>query len=272
MKFRPCIDIHAGVVKQIVGSTLRDEAEKAETEVAPVENFVASKSAGSYAQKYKEDGLRGGHIIMLGPNCEAAAIEALSTYPGGMQIGGGINVDNALTYLNHGASHVIVTSFVFQGGEIDFDRLKALVALVGKDKLVIDLSCRKKQGDPSGLFFVVTNKWTRYTDFPVTVETLQQLSQYCDEFLVHGVDVEGKKAGIEEDLVELLGKFVSSTLGPNPNPTLVTYAGGIRSLADVELVNDKGCGKVDCTVGSALDMFGGGFSYQELVEWHNKQE
>jgi phosphoribosylformimino-5-aminoimidazole carboxamide ribotide isomerase len=162
MKFRPCIDLHNGVVKQIVGSTLTEN-----TTDKPIENFVASKPAAEFARQYQEDDLHGGHVIMLGPGCEEAALEALNTFPGGLQIGGGITCDNAKKYLDAGASHVVVTSFVFQNGQIDMDRLRALVSLVGKDRIVIDLSCRKKPENPDGPYYVVTNKWTQFTDYEV---------------------------------------------------------------------------------------------------------
>jgi len=256
MKFRPCIDIHAGVVKQIVGSTLTEDSSR---EV--VENFVANKPASEFAAQYLSDGLYGGHVIMLGPKCEDSALSSLRAFPGGLQIGGGITLDNAKQYLEAGASHVIVTSFVFKDGKVDLERLQSLVALVGKKRLVIDLSCRRRPENPTGPFYVVTNKWTLYTDYEVNQESLTDLAQYCDEFLVHGVDVEGKRCGIEEELVALLGNF---------SPIPVTYAGGVRSLEDLELVKRLGAGRVDCTVGSALDMFGGELSYAKVVEWSNQ--
>lgn len=255
MKFRPCIDIHNGVVKQIVGSTLTENS--ADT---PVENFISSKSAGEFASMYKTDNLYGGHVILLGPNCEEAALEAVSTFPAGLQIGGGITADNAHKYLEAGASHIIVTSYVFKDGQIDFDRLSQLSASVGKERLVLDLSCRKRSSEEGGPYYVVTNKWTQYTDFAVTPANLVVLAEYCDEFLVHGVDVEGKRCGIEEELVALLG---------NHSPLSVTYAGGVRSIEDLELVRRLGSDKVDCTVGSALDVFGGELPYAEVVAWHN---
>lgn len=260
MEFRPCIDLHAGVVKQIVGSTLSES-----TDVAPVENFVASMPASWYAAKYKNDGLRGGHVIMLGPHCEEAALAALREYPQGLQIGGGITSENACKYLEAGASHVIVTSYVFRDGIVDMERLKHLVEVVGgRHRLVLDLSCRKRsEGGIPGQYYVVTNKWTQYTDFAVTPESLVELGQYCDEFLVHGVDVEGKMCGIEEELVELLGLY---------SPVPVTYAGGVRSIDDMELVKKLGKGKVHCTVGSALDMFGGSLPYADVLAWHNRQK
>lgn len=260
MKFRPCIDLHNGVVKQIVGSSLTEDAA---SNKQLVENFVAEKPAQEFAARYQADGLFGGHVIMLGPNCEEAALASLRAFPQGLQIGGGITLDNALLYLDAGASHVIVTSFVFRDGHVDLDRLAQLVALVGKERLVLDLSCRRKPADPTGPFYVVTNKWTAYTDYAVTPEGLRALAEHCAEFLVHGVDVEGKRCGIEEALVEMLGQS-------SPIPT--TYAGGVRSLEDLELVRRLGQGRVDCTVGSALDMFGGDLSYDEVVAWSRKED
>lgn len=163
MKFRPCIDLHNGVVKQIVGSTLSTSAD-----VKPVENFVATVPASSFAGRYRDDGLYGGHIVMLGGGCEEAALESLKAFPNGMQIGGGINADNAMTYLNAGASHVIVTSYVFKDGAISFENLTRLRDLVGRSRLVLDLSCRKNPADPSGPYYVVTDKWTKFTTTPVT--------------------------------------------------------------------------------------------------------
>ena len=223
---------------------------------------------------YKNDNLNGGHIIMLGPDCEEAALDALVSYPNGLQIGGGITIDNAMKYINAGASHVIVTSYVFRNGIIDIDRLKQLVELVGKDKLVLDLSCRKKKNNDNtnttntdnnnntndNSYYVVTDKWTKYTNFNITQENLLMLSQYCSEFLVHGVEVEGLRCGIEEELVVFLGKY---------SPIPVTYAGGVRGIDDLELVKRLGNNKVDCTVGSALDIFGGELSYSSVIEWHN---
>jgi len=216
---------------------------------------------------YKQDDLWGGHVIMLGPDCEEAAMDALKSYPYGLQIGGGITIDNAQKYIDAGASHVIVTSYVFRNGIIDLERLEKLVELVGKDKLVLDLSCRKKKvydnKTEENTYFVVTDKWTKFTNFAITEDNLIMLSQYCSEFLVHGVEVEGLRCGIEEELVQFLGKY---------SPIPVTYAGGVRGIDDLELVKALGNNKVDCTVGSALDIFGGELSYSSVIDWHNRSK
>lgn len=261
MKFRPCIDLHNGQVKQIVGSTLNDDKNSTSLNT----NFSTDRPAAEYAKMYEKDKLLGGHVIMLGPGNREAAKSALQAYPKGLQVGGGINDTNAMEWLNAGASHVIVTSFVFSNGQIHMERLKKLVEICGKDRLVLDLSCRRKPDAPDGDddYYVVTNRWQSFTDYKVTPENLEELANYCDEFLVHGVDVEGKQCGILEDLVVLLGEH--STIP-------VTYAGGVRSLEDMELIKSSGKNKVDATVGSALDCFGGTFKYDDVVAWHHKQE
>ena len=259
MKFRPCIDLHNGQVKQIVGSTLTDDEESSSLNT----NFATDRPAADYAKMYERDQLRGGHVIMLGPGNTEAATSALNAYPKGLQVGGGITDSNALEWLEAGASHVIVTSFVFSEGNIHMERLKKLVEICGKDRLVLDLSCRRKPNSTDMAYYVVTNRWQSFTDYKVTPENLQELAKYCDEFLVHGVDVEGKQCGILEDLVQLLGEH---------SPIPVTYAGGVRSLEDMELVRKVGNDKVDATIGSALDCFGGSLSYEEVVVWHKAQE
>lgn len=195
---------------------------------------------------------------MLGPGNEEAALEALHAFPGGFHVGGGITPENAKKYIEAGASHIIVTSYVFQDGKINFENLQDLVDAVGSDRIVLDLSCRRKPEEPHGNFYVVTDKWQKYTDFPLTQENLELLSRSCQEFLVHGVDVEGKQQGIQKDLVKDLGSW---------SPIPVTYAGGVRSLEDVQLVNELGEGKVDVTIGSALDIFGGSLPYKSVVEY-----
>jgi phosphoribosylformimino-5-aminoimidazole carboxamide ribotide isomerase len=198
---------------------------------------------------------------MLGPGNVDAARSALAAYPNMLQIGGGITDQNAPEWIQAGASHVIVTSHVFSNGQIDFDRLHKLRDVVGKEKLVLDLSCRRRKESAAddGHYYVVTDRWQKFTDFPVHASTLQRLAEYCDEFLVHGVDVEGKQCGILQDLVQLLGDH---------SPIPVTYAGGVRSIADLDLVESIGRGRVDCTVGSALDVFGGSLPYKDVVRWH----
>ena len=257
MKFRPCIDLHNGQVKQIVGSTLTDT----DTET-PAENFATDRPAADYAEMYQRDKLKGGHVIKLGPGNDDAAKAALNAYPKGLQIGGGINDENALEWLDAGASHVIVTSHVFNDGKINYERLSKLVEIVGKERLVLDLSCRRKPSEPDGPYYVVTDRWQKYTEMPVNEHTLKDLGEYCSEFLVHGVEVEGKRCGILEDLVVLLGKY---------SPVSVTYAGGARSIDDMERVLALGEGKVDLTIGSALDCFGGSLKYDDVVMWHNEQ-
>ncbi|KAL5122651.1 1-(5-phosphoribosyl)-5-[(5-phosphoribosylamino)methylideneamino] imidazole-4-carboxamide isomerase, chloroplastic [Glycine soja] len=255
VQFRPCIDIHKGKVKQIVGSTLQDLKGS-----DPVTNFESDKSAAEYATLYKQDGLTGGHVIMLGadPLSKAAALQALHAYPGGLQVGGGINSDNCLSYIEEGASHVIVTSYVFNNGQMDIGRLKDLVQIVGKERLVLDLSCRKKDGK----YAIVTDRWQKFSDVFVDPDVMEFLANFADEFLVHGVDVEGKKLGIDEELVALLGKY--STIP-------VTYAGGVTEMADLERIRTAGMERVNVTVGSALDIFGGNLAYEDVVAWHAQQ-
>jgi phosphoribosylformimino-5-aminoimidazole carboxamide ribotide isomerase len=252
MKFRPCIDLHNGRVKQIVGSTLNDgDSGQLKT------NFIADASSAYFAEMYCLDNLTGGHVIKLGEGNEEAAREALEAWPGGMQIGGGINLENAYDWLECGASHVIVTSCVFKNGQVDFAYLDKLEEKVGRRRLVLDLSCRKRD---DGKYYIVTDRWQKFTKVAITAENLARLSKSCDEFLIHAADVEGKCAGIEEELVDLLGRYVSL-------PT--TYAGGIRNLDDLHRINDLGRGVLDATVGSALDIFGGsGIKYTEAVAFN----
>ncbi|MEG0227613.1 MAG: phosphoribosylformimino-5-aminoimidazole carboxamide ribotide isomerase [Lachnospiraceae bacterium] len=250
MKFRPCIDIHNGAVKQIVGGTLTDQNNQAHT------NYISAYEADFYAKLYQKDHLKGGHIILLNPPTsdyyEATnmqALKALKAYPGGMQIGGGITAENAPVYLEKGASHAIVTSYVFQNGEICWENLKKLERAVGKEHVVLDLSCRKKEDE----YYIVTNRWQTFTKVGLTKKILQELSEYCDEFLIHGVDQEGKAAGVEHGLVRLLGTCELPG---------ITYAGGIGTLADLERFREESGGIIDFTIGSALDLFGGKIPYE----------
>jgi phosphoribosylformimino-5-aminoimidazole carboxamide ribotide isomerase len=250
--FRPCIDLRDGKVVQIVGGTLSDNAAAVRT------NFVSEQPVSWFAELYRRDGLKGGHVIMLGPGNETAAREALAAYPGGLQIGGGINANNARAWLDAGASHVIVTSWVFCDGRLDEARLKQLVTAVGREKLVLDLSCRRRGAD----YFVVTDRWQKFTELKIGAETLLTLARSCDEFLIHAVDVEGLCCGIDRELVEKLGRWT---------PIPATYAGGANSLDDLEEVTRLGRGKIDLTIGSALDIFGGsGVRYADAVAFNRR--
>lgn len=253
MRFRPCIDIHNGKVKQIVGGSLKDAGNQAQ------ENFVSEQDGAFYANLYKEKGLKGGHIILLNSAdsqyfkaTRKQAFLSLKTYPGGLQLGGGVNPDNGAMYLKAGASHVIVTSYVFRDGHISWENLEKMVKAVGKEHLVLDLSCRKK-GDS---YYVVTDRWQKFTEEKVTLELMEKLGDCCDEFLIHAVDVEGKAKGVEVPLAELLGQYKGHP---------VTYAGGVGSLADIQILKQAANGKVDVTVGSALDLFGGTIPFAQLT-------
>ena len=255
MRFRPCIDIHNGAVKQIVGGSLKDEADSAK------DNFVSELKADFYADIYKKSGITGGHIIILNKSDSqyydadlAQAKLALNTYPNGLQIGGGITADNAKEFLDMGASHVIVTSYVFKDGKVNYDNLMCLVDAVGKERLVLDLSCRKKDGK----YYIVTDRWQNYTDEVLCSDTLDKLSKYCSEYLIHAVDVEGKAQGIEEELVQILADW-----GKIP----MTYAGGVGSFHDLQRLKELGKDKLDVTIGSALDIFGGNMIYEEVISF-----
>lgn len=254
MRFRPCIDIHNGKVKQIVGGSLTDKEDFAR------ENFVSEQDAAWYAGLYQRDGLKGGHIIQLNSKdspyyeaTKAQALAALRAYPGGLQAGGGITAENGAEYLDAGASHVIVTSYVFRDGRISYENLERMKAAVGKERLVLDLSCRKKDGE----YYVVTDRWQRFTDTKVTLPLLRELGKSCAQFLVHAVDVEGKAAGIDGELVGLLAAYTECP---------VTYAGGVGSFEDLEKLRQAGQGRVDVTIGSALDIFGGSMQFDRIVE------
>lgn len=252
MKFRPCIDLHGGKVVQIVGGSLDDRnADSTRT------NFVTDRAPADYAALYRDANLPGGHVISLGTGNQDAALSALRAWPGGMQYGGGVNPQNSSLFLEAGASHVIVTSFVFSAGRIDYAKLTKLVNSVGRERLVLDLSCRKRDGD----FYVVTDRWQHFTDEKVDAALLEKLSGSCAEFLVHGVDVEGLRQGIQEELIELLGEH---------SPVPVTYAGGVHELEDLDRVKQLGNGRVDLTIGSALDIFGGAVPFSAVVAWQDR--
>jgi phosphoribosylformimino-5-aminoimidazole carboxamide ribotide isomerase len=246
VKFRPCIDLHQGKVKQIVGETLQPDGSRI------VENFVSEHTPGYYASMYREDGLQGGHVIMLGGGNEEAAAEALRAYPGGLQIGGGIRAENAESYLELGASHLIVTSYIFQDGKLNWEHLETIAAKVGPERLVIDLSCKERDGK----YYVVTNQWRTFSDFEVNASGIARLEPYCDEFLIHAVDVEGKRQGVQERLAAQLAEWTAI-------PT--TYAGGARSLDDLEQFRNITGGRLDITIGSALDIFGGELPYRDVL-------
>lgn len=258
MKFRPCIDIHNGKVKQIVGGSLADQGDRAS------ENFVAQQDAAFFAQLYREKNLEGGHVILLNPSSsefyektKRQAIEALKAYPGGLQAGGGINPSNAEDFLKAGASHVIATSYVFKDGKLRADRLRELISAAGREHLVLDLSCRKRGGD----YYIVTDRWQNYTDVKLNEDTIEALSESCDEFLIHAVDVEGKAQGIEQELVEMLGMTCRI-------PTV--YAGGVHNFEDLQKLKELGKGKIDVTIGSALDLFGGSMKFEEVLAYIKK--
>ncbi|MDG1356989.1 MAG: phosphoribosylformimino-5-aminoimidazole carboxamide ribotide isomerase [Akkermansiaceae bacterium] len=250
-RFRPCIDLHDGQVKQIVGATLSD------TGAAPTENFVSDQAPAWYAELYRKSELRGGHVIQLGAGNADAARDALQAWPGGMQLGGGINICNAVEWLEAGASQIIVTSWLFDDdGKFREDRLRELANEVGRENIVVDLSCRSTK---SG-WTVAMNRWQTLTTIDVTHATLETLAEWCCEYLVHAADVEGLCGGVDGELVELLGQWAGIP---------ITYAGGVASMADLELVSERSGGSVDVTVGSALDIFGGsGVKYDDLLTWN----
>ncbi len=258
MEFRPCIDIHNGVVKQIIGGSLSDSGDRA------VENFVSKKSASEYAALYKRDGLSGAHVIMLNPpsseyfeKTREEALSALFAFPGGLQIGGGITPENAGSYLSAGASKVIVTSYVFRDGRIDRTALKKLTDSVGRERLVLDLSCRRMENR----YLIVTDRWQKFTEEPVSLSLLSELSDSCAEFLIHAVDSEGKTNGIETGLLSILSEWDGCP---------VTYAGGISSFSDLEQLYKAGKGRIHATIGSALDLFGGKMKYDEVLDYFRK--
>ena len=253
MQFRPCIDIHNGKVKQIVGGSLRDEGDYAK------ENFVSEKGAEYYAELYRDYGLKGGHIILLnGKDSEYyeatknEALKGLHAYPGGMQIGGGITDENAEYFIENGASHVVVTSYLFVNGRIDFDRLRKLAGVVGREHVVVDLSCRHYDDG----YHIMTDRWQTKTEEILDFRLLEEIKEFCDEFLIHAVDVEGSASGIESNLVESLRTY---------NGCPVTYAGGVHSYDDIKLLRKIGDNRVHVTIGSALDLFGGNLDFEEVI-------
>mgnify|MGYP005993439735 CR=1 FL=1 len=249
-KFRPCIDLHEGKVKQIVGGSLNDQG--ADT------NFISDYNSAHYAKLYKDHNLTGGHVIALGPNNQEAVLDALAQWPNGLQFGGGVNVNNAADFIKAGASHVIVTSALFENNAFSFTKLEAIKNAVGKERLILDLSCRKTATG----WNIATNRWQTVTETQITAETLEKLSSHCAEFLIHAADVEGLQAGIDKELVSFLGKHASIP---------VTYAGGARSLDDLKEVHALSNGKVDLTIGSALDIFGGnGVTLEECIQWNEQ--
>ena len=252
-KFRPCIDLHQGKVKQIVGDSLNKDQTKLKT------NFSSDRSAAEFAELYARDELIGGHLIMLGPGNKVAAQEALQAFPYGLQIGGGISLENAAEWIERGASHVIVTSCLFnKDAQFVLPKLQDLVGRVGKDKIVIDLSCKRRGSD----WLVMKDNWQTETDLSLTESLLELLSDYSDEFLIHATDLEGRCQGIDSDLVKFLGNY---------SPLPVTYAGGVTSLSDLDYINAVSSGKVDVTIGSGLDMFGGTLvKYKDCVSWNNR--
>lgn len=245
--FRPCIDLHNGQVKQIVGSTLKDSASSPET------NFVAEHDSAWYARLYRRDNLCGGHVIKLGSGNDEAAKRALAAWPGGLQLGGGVNCDNALEWLEAGAAQLIVTSFLFSDGKLRIDRLERLFEITGRERLVLDLSCRRRE---DGSYYIVTDRWQKFTSIAIHAETLAFLGRFACEFLIHAVDVEGRRAGIDEELLSLLAAEC---------PIPCVYAGGIATFDDVRKIERIGEGRIAYTVGSALDLFGGPLSYRALA-------
>lgn len=256
MQFRPCIDIHNGKVKQIVGGSL---SEKTGSSVVK-ENFVSDQDAAFFARFYMDYGIKGGHVIMLNKSGTAeyeltkkAALEALKVYPDSLQIGGGITDENAAEFIEAGASHVIVTSFVFKDGMINYDNLNKLAKTVGKKHLVLDLSCRKKDDK----YYIVTDRWQKFTDTELTVKLLEELEIFADEYLIHAVDVEGKASGPDKELISVLGSYRGIP---------ITYAGGISSYDDIDAIMKGTDGRVNITIGSALDLFGGKLDFNKIVE------
>lgn len=267
-RFRGCIDIHAGQVKQIVGGTLKsdDIGESKDT----TENFVSTKPSSFYASLYRQNVIEGCHVIKLGSNPandEAAKLACL-TWPNHLQVGGGITDQNAERWLNdYKASQVIVTSWLFstENGKtvLDWSKLEKLSKQVGKDRLVVDLSCREVKNENGQKWVVAINKWQTLTDSELSAEFLARVAGYCCEFLIHAADVEGLCKGIDEKLVEKLGQWC-----PKGFEGRIVYAGGAKLVEDLEQVKKLSEGKVDLTYGSALDIFGGKLvKFEDVVAW-----
>ncbi len=271
MRFRPCIDIHNGKVKQIVGGSLCDtEADSGNSRAD--ENFISSYDADYFAELYKSHNLDGGHIILLNKTGTGEYKEdlkqselALKCFPNGLQIGGGITPSNALNFIKMGASHIIVTSYVFKDGKVNIENLKTLVNAVGKDKIVLDLSCSKREGN----YYIVTDRWQRFTETQVTAQTFLELYKYCDEFLIHAVDVEGKLSGIDTELLDILADSAELLATEQDiSRNIITYAGGISSLDDIVQIEKVGNGRIDFTIGSALDLFGGNIKFEDVSKYN----
>ena len=250
MKFRPCIDLHNGSVKQIVGGTLTDQNN-------PKVNFFSDNSPSFFAKMFADYNLQGGHIIKLGANNDEAAKEAIKAWPKGLQIGGGITIDSAKEWLNLGASKVIITSCVFEKNNLNIKKLEKIVEEVGRENITLDLSCRKKEEK----YFVVTNKWQTFTDLEVEKKSLQMLSEYCSEFLIHSVDLEGLMSGIDINLINIIKE----------SPLQCVYAGGVHSFEDLDIIKEIGKDKIDVTIGSALDIYGGNLNFKEIVNYFNQK-
>ncbi|MCC5847814.1 MAG: phosphoribosylformimino-5-aminoimidazole carboxamide ribotide isomerase [Verrucomicrobia bacterium] len=251
-RFRPCIDLHQGRVKQIVGGSL-DAAD------APQTNFISENAPAWFAERYRRDGLRGGHVIQLGPGNRDAAREALAAWPNGLQLGGGVNDANANEWLGAGAEKLIVTSWLFdENARFQWKRLETLANQIGPEKLVIDLSCR----DAHPEWRVAMNRWQTPTDLYVSPQTLTELADFCSEFLIHAADVEGLRGGMDDDLIRMLGDHC---------PLPVTYAGGAARFEDLAHTEALSGGRVDLTIGSALDLFGGNIPYADCVAWNERR-
>jgi phosphoribosylformimino-5-aminoimidazole carboxamide ribotide isomerase len=141
---------------------------------------------------------------------------------------------------------------------------------VGRDHLVLDLSCKRIAGANTGdsvlhgkdcpRWKIAINRWQTLIDIEITAETLNDLARYCDEFLIHAADVEGKQQGMDDELIVFLAEN---------SPIPCTYAGGAKSLADLEHCKQISNGKIDLTIGSALDLFGGkGVKYEDCVRFN----